>query len=114
MPSEHAAFCAFLVAHLSLWVCLRARCLLPLKALAVVLMAAWALLVAYSRHHLGVHSVAQIIAGLLLGCSGGCVWFVVERWPPTASGLEWAQRGLDNIWKSLGISFECYNREHTD
>eukprot|EP00439_Symbiodinium_sp_Y106_P065556 s3657_g10.t1 len=139
MPSEHAAFCAFLVAHLSLWVCLRARCLLLLKALAVILMAAWALLVAYSRHHLGAvlvsiccnfscyqdpfdfaapqtmfHSAVQIIAGLVLGCSGGCVWFVAERWPPTASFLEWAQRGLDSIWKSLGISFECYHREHTD
>ena len=83
------------------------------KALAVILMAAWALLVAYSRHHLGavlvsiccnfscyqdpfdfaapqtmcvsttpresrkpcagVHSAVQIIAGLVLGCSGGCV-----------------------------------------
>mmetsp|Transcript_36144 Transcript_36144/g.83295 ORF Transcript_36144/g.83295 Transcript_36144/m.83295 type:complete len:199 (+) Transcript_36144:51-647(+) len=113
MPSEHAAFAAFVVVHLSLWVCCRTRCAAILKALSILAMATWALLVAFSRHHFGVHSALQILTGVGLGCTGGCVWFAMELYL-VAEVLCRAQNGLDKLWEHLNIRCEGYSKSHGD
>ena len=71
MPSEHAAFAWFLVAHLGLRL-LRHRGFYPeLKLLGVSILALWAVGVAGVRHATGAHSVEQLLAGAALGAPVG-------------------------------------------
>lgn len=50
------------------------------KILALLLFVSWSGLVAISRHHLGVHSHAQILWGAVLGGAFGVFWYLLETW----------------------------------
>mmetsp|Transcript_16930 Transcript_16930/g.22794 ORF Transcript_16930/g.22794 Transcript_16930/m.22794 type:complete len:198 (-) Transcript_16930:91-684(-) len=109
MPSEHAAFSTFLAVHLSLWVWARVRCPWALKALMYLALVAWTCLVVVSRHHLGVHSSAQLAVGSAIGAAAGAAWF----------GVEWQCRGLfsqlqrrvDDVWAWLDVQCEGYGEK---
>eukprot|EP00747_Dinoflagellata_sp_TGD_P168439 gnl/TRDRNA2_/TRDRNA2_194819_c0_seq1.p1 gnl/TRDRNA2_/TRDRNA2_194819_c0~~gnl/TRDRNA2_/TRDRNA2_194819_c0_seq1.p1 ORF type:complete len:202 (+),score=48.91 gnl/TRDRNA2_/TRDRNA2_194819_c0_seq1:134-739(+) len=101
MPSEHAAFSTFLAVHLSLRIASGLRCALLLKAFAWLALFSWAGVVAVSRHHLGVHTAAQLMAGALIGAVLGAASAALEvrlRKP-----LARLQRLIDAIWSWLDI-----------
>eukprot|EP00930_Biecheleria_cincta_P039383 TRINITY_DN27083_c0_g1_i1.p1 TRINITY_DN27083_c0_g1~~TRINITY_DN27083_c0_g1_i1.p1 ORF type:complete len:199 (-),score=38.55 TRINITY_DN27083_c0_g1_i1:18-614(-) len=113
MPSEHAAFSVFLAVHLSLWLLSRTRCALSFKAVASAAMTGWALVVTLSRHHLGVHSLAQVLAGMFLGAVAGLLWFLAEG-VLEVHVLAKLQRLLDKMWKAMAISFDDYSAGHDE
>ena len=63
------------------------------KILALLLFVSWSSLVAISRHHLGVHSHAQILCGAVLGGAFGVFWYLLETW----------QLELGDFWTSIFI-----------
>ncbi|CAE8622163.1 unnamed protein product [Polarella glacialis] len=113
MPSEHAAFSTFLAVHLSLWLWSRTCCRVPLKIVGWAALNGWAAVVVFSRYHLGVHSVAQLAVGAVIGIVAGMLSFTLEGY----LGDPWlakVQRSLDRAWNYLEIEFEDYGESHTD
>eukprot|EP00746_Dinoflagellata_sp_MGD_P028112 gnl/MRDRNA2_/MRDRNA2_166448_c0_seq1.p1 gnl/MRDRNA2_/MRDRNA2_166448_c0~~gnl/MRDRNA2_/MRDRNA2_166448_c0_seq1.p1 ORF type:complete len:195 (-),score=19.48 gnl/MRDRNA2_/MRDRNA2_166448_c0_seq1:31-615(-) len=101
MPSEHAAFCVFLALHFSLVILLRLRCAFSLKALAWLILWVWAILVCYSRLHLGVHTDGQILVGAAIGIGGALVWLAIEK--VLEKPLYVLQEKVDGFWAWLDI-----------
>jgi len=110
MPSKHAATMTYLVLYF--WIlCLFRVTLLPrqpsfatmIKGMCLLLSWTFWALVLYSRIFLGVHTVAQVAAGGLLGAAWSIVWYVVvELGFFQAYGKDWQER-IDRLWDSLDI-----------
>lgn len=74
MPSDHAQFSLFFCVYAAVWIVHRCRMRRACKGALIALMAVGVAVVCYSRIHLGVHSVEQVVAG---GCAGallGSLW----------------------------------------
>ena len=50
----------------------------------------------------GAHQLSTLIGAVVMG---GCIWFVVGRWPPSSSG---EAIGVGIVWVFLTVSFECF------
>lgn len=112
MPSEHAAFATFCAVYLCWALARRVRCARLLKAIVFAALVVWAFLVIISRHHLGVHSAAQLLAGAGIGTAAGAGWILLESvlWRQ----LGQAQRLIDWLWAQLGLQYEDYDYKCAD
>jgi dolichyldiphosphatase len=74
MPSDHAQFSFFFVTYLSLWMVWRARLTPRQRAGYISALLLTAVIVCWSRIHLGVHSTAQVLVGSSIGMLLGALW----------------------------------------
>lgn len=74
MPSDHAQFSWFFVTYSSWWILRRARLTERQRRLSVAGLITGALVVCWSRVHLGVHTSAQVLVGSVLGVGLGAMW----------------------------------------
>eukprot|EP00933_Yihiella_yeosuensis_P071337 TRINITY_DN7953_c0_g1_i1.p1 TRINITY_DN7953_c0_g1~~TRINITY_DN7953_c0_g1_i1.p1 ORF type:complete len:202 (-),score=22.51 TRINITY_DN7953_c0_g1_i1:187-792(-) len=110
MPSEHAAFSMFLAVHCSMWVICRFKCHVLIKAVACLSIFCWAAAVTFSRHHLGVHSIAQLGVGTSIGVFSGFLSFSLEQ-RLEAPSLVKVQKWIDEFWTSLSIEVRDYKAD---
>lgn len=128
MPSDHAQAMFFVLTYL--WLLFRTRVSVRGWIRGSVLLATGSLgvIVAYSRVYLGVHTVSQVIAGSLVGCVFGFLYFQVgdllirpvyskiEEWKLSQFFLLKDSGPIDNVlrfeWstsKDFGAPLECYS-----
>jgi membrane-associated phospholipid phosphatase len=74
MPSDHAQFSFFFCVYAAVWIVHRCRMRRAYKGALIALMAVAVAVVCYSRIHLGVHTVEQVLAGSCAGAILGSLW----------------------------------------
>jgi dolichyldiphosphatase len=99
MPSDHTQCMTFVFVYSTIWLWHRVRLHRGLKGAIVVALAALGMIVAYSRVHLGVHSIRQVVAGAMVGGLLGASWGMLglkvawDRWFPALES-SWIGRKL--------------------
>jgi hypothetical protein len=48
------------------------------------------------------HQLSTLIGAVAMG---GCIWFVIGRWPPSSGG---EAIGVGVVWVFLTVTFECF------
>lgn len=76
MPSNHGQFQAFFAMWLTLFMIHRA---VPNRNFLLPLLWVMSLIVCFSRYHLGVHTIEQIVVGAVIGSIFAVVWFHYDR-----------------------------------
>jgi len=74
MPSDHAQFSFFFLAYMSFWIRFRSRMPLSQKRALIASMLLLGGVVCYSRVHLGVHTLEQVLVGAAVGSLLGALW----------------------------------------
>ena len=78
-PSDHAQFSFFFVTYFSFWLIYRSRMAPIVRLLIIVTIFPTAVIVCWSRYHLGVHSLEQLLAGGCVGIGLGAIWGLAGR-----------------------------------
>ena len=90
MPSSHSQFMAFFAVQVILYTHYNIRLDHPLlKWLLYLPTVVLALLVMYSRIHLGYHSIEQVLVGSSIGIAYSVLWFSLTEYVRTLGLIDW-------------------------
>jgi dolichyldiphosphatase len=79
MPSDHSMLMFFVTTYVGLLLMNDNRVTNSSTRISISSFLLTSLLVAYSRLYLGVHSVAQVSVGSILGIAFGCCWYLLSK-----------------------------------
>lgn len=110
MPSEHAAFVAYLLVHLGMRLWMEPRWSLFLKSLASVALLIWGAVLVILRFAYGAHSLPQLLLGGCIGFIAGLCWSRLEAALPLQ---DW-QRFIDSSRLCIQSLYGIGSNQHAD
>eukprot|EP00438_Fugacium_kawagutii_P019863 Skav227958 [mRNA] locus=scaffold146:724551:725105:- [translate_table: standard] len=115
MPSEHAAFVAYLLAHLGMRLWMDPLCFhwsLFLKSLASVALLIWGSTLVILRFAYGAHSLPQLLLGGCIGFTAGLCWSRLEA--ALHGPLQDWQRFIDSSRLCVQSLYGIGSNQHAD